>query len=94
MKKISMYILVFLLSLVVFIFGFQDKNSIEPNYLYQVYLDDEVLGVIESKDELEEYIDKECASIKEQYKVVTCSKCDFEEMTIVSTTRISCCAVD
>lgn len=32
--------------------------------------------------------------IKEQYKVVTCSKCDFEEMTLISTTSISCCPVD
>lgn len=69
MKKISIYILVLLLSAVVFILEFQDKNTIIPNYYYQVYLDDEVLGVIKSKDELEKYIDNEGSSIKEQYNV-------------------------
>lgn len=69
MKKISIYILVLLLSVIVFILEFQDKNTIIPNYYYQVYLDDQVLGVIKSKDQLEEYIDNEGSSIKEQYDV-------------------------
>lgn len=69
MKKIGMYFFVLLLSSVVFVLGFQEKNTLVPNYLYQVYLDDEVLGVIKSKSELENYIDNEGASIKEQYNV-------------------------
>lgn len=69
MKKLSMYILVLLLSATVFLLGFQDKNTIVPNYLYKVYLDDEVLGVIKSKKELENYIDTEGTHIKEQYGV-------------------------
>ena len=69
MKKISMIILVFLLSLVVYFFEFQDKSILQPNYLYQVYLDDEILGVIESKDELVSYIDREGIHIKEKYNV-------------------------
>lgn len=32
--------------------------------------------------------------VKERYKVVTCDNCDHEEMTLVSTTIISCCPVD
>lgn len=69
MKKLSMIILVLLLSAIVFLLGFQDKNTIVPNYFYQVYLDDEVLGIIKSKKSLEEYIDKEGTYIKEQYGV-------------------------
>lgn len=69
MKKLSMYILVLLLSAAVFLLGFQDKNTMVPNYLYKVYLDDEVLGIIKSKKELENYIDAEGSHIKEQYNV-------------------------
>lgn len=69
MKKIGIIILILLLSAIVFLFEFQDNITIVPNYYYQVYLDDEVLGVIESKDELEKYIDDEGSSIKEEYNV-------------------------
>src|SRR5574344_2108593 len=69
MKKIGIIILILLLSAIVFLFEFQDNITIVPNYYYQVYLDDEVLGVIKSKSELEEYIDNEGSSIKEEYNV-------------------------
>ena len=42
MKKISIWIIVFLFSLCVFVLEFQDKKILLPNYYYQVYLDDEV----------------------------------------------------
>ena len=69
MKKVSIWILIFLLSMGIFILGFRNKNNILPNYFYQVYLDDEVLGIINSKKELEEYIDRKGKTIKEEYKV-------------------------
>ena len=69
MKKIGLWFLVFLTSLCIIYLGMQNKKVLTPNYLYQVYLDDEVLGVIESKRELEEYIDKKGKTIKEEYNV-------------------------
>lgn len=69
MKKVGVYALVLLLSLAIFLLGFQEKNIEEPNYLYQVYLDDEILGVIKSKNELDSYIDNEGSTIKKKYKV-------------------------
>lgn len=69
MKKIGTFLFVSLLSVIVFLLGFQEKNNVIPNYYYKVYLDDEVLGIIDSKEKLEEYIDKKGANIKEKYKV-------------------------
>ncbi len=69
MKKISIWIIVFLFSLCIFGLGFQNKRILIPNYYYQVYLDDEVLGVIKSKEELEKYIDQKGKTIKEEYQV-------------------------
>lgn len=69
MKKISIWIIVILLSLCIFILEFQNKKNLIPNYYYQVYLDDEVLGVIKNKDELEKYIDQKGKTIKDEYKV-------------------------
>lgn len=64
-----MWLFVILLSSVVFLLGFNNKTNLEPNYLYQVYLDDQVLGVIKSKHQLEDYIDKQGSTIKERYNV-------------------------
>ena len=35
--------------------GFNYKKVAEPNYYYKVYMNNETLGVIKSKDELEKY---------------------------------------
>lgn len=69
MKKFSTIVLVILLSSVIFLLGFQTKNIEEPNTYYQVYLDDQVLGVIKSKEKLEKYIDTKGKYIKEKYNV-------------------------
>ena len=45
------------------------KNSGEPNNLYQVYLDGEVLGVIENREELLNMINDEQQDIRETYHV-------------------------
>lgn len=71
MKKISTVVLVFLLSCIIFVLGFEHKNSDIPNTYYQVYLDDQVLGTIKSKKKLEQYIDKKGKDIKEKYGVST-----------------------
>ena len=69
MKKIIAGFLVIILSCFVIFLGFDSKKNIEPHYYYQVYLDDQVIGVVRSKKELEKYIDEKGSSIKEKYGV-------------------------
>ena len=45
------------------------ENYEEPSYVYQVYLDGEKIGLLESKDELYDLINKEQKELKEQYNV-------------------------
>ena len=52
-----------------FSLGFNYNTQYEPNVYYQVYLEDEVLGVIRSKEELEKYIDDKGEDIKEKLGV-------------------------
>jgi len=61
-------ILCLLLSVIAITTGFT-KISDKPQTLYRVYLKGESLGLIESKRELEEYIDKEQDEIKKKYNV-------------------------
>lgn len=56
----------FVLILCLFCFGFKSN---EPNNYYKVYLDDEALGMIKSKTELENYIDKNGEKYKNMFKV-------------------------
>ena len=51
-----------------FIFSDARENA-EPKNLYQVYLDGEVIGVIESRDELLDLIDREQTFLKNKYGV-------------------------
>ena len=51
-----MYILVLLIGAGVFILQFSNNEKHIPNEFYQVYLDNEKIGVIKSKDELNKYI--------------------------------------
>ena len=69
MKKLALGLFVIALSALTIFLGIDTKKNIDPNYLYRVYLDDQVLGVIESKEKLEEYIDNQGSTIKEQYDV-------------------------
>ena len=65
MKKIGTYFLVIILSIIIFLFGFQVDSKKEPYTLYKVYLDDTYLGNIESKEELEDYINSQASVIRE-----------------------------
>lgn len=49
--------------------GFNYKKVAEPNYYYKVYMNNETLGVIKSKDELEKYINDNGEKYKKKYKV-------------------------
>ena len=71
MKKISLVLVTILLSTAVFLLGFNNKENLEPSTFYQIYLDDQILGVIKSKASLEKYIDEKGNSIKEKYNVDT-----------------------
>lgn len=65
MKKISTYFLIILLSAIVFLLGFDYNTSRQPHTYYQVYLDDELIGMIESKKELEDYINSQADTIRD-----------------------------
>ncbi|MBQ2946975.1 MAG: M23 family metallopeptidase [Bacilli bacterium] len=68
MKKISTYFFVILLSLIVFLLGFGHKTTRHPHTHYQVYLDSELIGLIESKKELEDYINSQATTIRNNIK--------------------------
>ena len=58
-----------LISIIVFFIGVKKKTEGIPNSLYKVYLNGKTIGLIESKQELLDLIDKEQTEIKEKYDV-------------------------
>lgn len=68
MKKIGTYLLVFILSIVIFLLGFNHDTSKQPGTYYNVYLDNELVGMIESKEELDEYINSQADTIRENIR--------------------------
>lgn len=70
MKK-GIIIVIALLSICIFVLGFNYKSGEQPNTYYQVYLDNEILGTIKSKKDLEKYIDKKGEYYKRKYNVKT-----------------------
>lgn len=68
MKKIGKYFLIVLSSVVIFLFGFDFKDNKQPNSLYRVYLDKELIGTIKSREELEDYINNQANVIRENLK--------------------------
>lgn len=68
MKKIGTYFLIFILSIIVFLLGFNYTSSIQPHTYYNVYLDSELMGMIESKQELEKYINSQADIIRDNVK--------------------------
>ncbi len=69
MKKLSIWVVMAILLSAVCVLGFGYKKSAEPNYYYQVYMDDDILGTVKSKTELENYIDENGKYYKNKYKV-------------------------
>ena len=67
LKKKSIIILIISIILIV-LFGFQYHRGIKAISLYKVYLDGEVIGIIESQEALEDYIDNQNTKYKEEYK--------------------------
>ena len=68
MKKVSTYLFIVIISIIVFLLGFDYKIAKQPNTYYQVYLDDELIGVIESKRELQDYINNQADVIRNNIK--------------------------
>ena len=71
MKKVLCGILVTILSVITFCLAYDYRDTKSPNSYYKIYLDDEVIGVIQSKAKLEKFIDAEGESIKNKYGVDT-----------------------
>ena len=73
MNKIKGFILSFLITALIGAFltmGYITEESFAmPGSIYQVYLDGEKIGLVESKDELYSLINKEQKEIKKEYNV-------------------------
>ena len=71
MKKLISYPILIIISLCIFFMGYNYKVSADPNIYYQVYLNGKSLGIIQSKTELEKYIDKKNNEFKKKFGVKT-----------------------
>lgn len=69
MKKFAIITLMILISISTFLLGFNYNVESVPNNLYQVYLDNKKIGIIESKEELEQLIDKRGEEYKNKFNV-------------------------
>ena len=69
MKKRSLYTFFIAILLInIFTVGYK-KFEQEPQTVYRVYLKGKSIGLIKSKKDLEEYIDKEQEHLKKKYQV-------------------------
>lgn len=70
MKKFGLFTIIVIITISLFAVGYDyNNNKSEPNSYYQVYLEKEILGVIKSKKELEDYIDKKGEYYKKKFNV-------------------------
>ncbi len=56
-------------AIIVFFVNFAHRYQLKPQEVYKVYLDGKVVGNINDKEELEEYINEEQKDLKEKYDV-------------------------
>lgn len=68
-KNTGFIIFAIILSFIIVIFQNSEQKSNEPILAYRVYLEGEDIGLIRSRDELEEYIDNQQEALKEKYNV-------------------------
>ena len=66
--SISNICLIVLLSMAIFLLGFNKSENRVPMDAYAVYLDGNKIGTISSKDDFEEYINEKEALLKERYQ--------------------------
>lgn len=70
MKKIIMIILLTISIIIITFFSMSyNKKNVEPQTYYKIYLNGQILGIINSKEELENYINIEQEHIKKIYNV-------------------------
>ena len=69
LKSLPFFISGLLLLSVLFVTGFTNKDEEPIQDVYQVYLDGKEIGIVKSKEELEDYIDKQQSVIKSKYNV-------------------------
>lgn len=69
MKKASSVFLIIILTICISYLSLGFKKKKEPNSYYQVYLNEEMIGVINSKEELDRYIDQKNNFYKEKFGV-------------------------
>ncbi len=69
MKKGVALVIIILVAIISILFGFNTYKKYSPNTYYKIYLGDEYQGMIESLDDLYDYINKNENEIKEQYGV-------------------------
>lgn len=67
--SISMIFLTIVVSLSVFLLGFNDSDKGIPQTVYNIYLDGKIIGTIESKESFEEHINLKEEQIKKQYQI-------------------------
>ncbi|MBE6138601.1 MAG: M23 family metallopeptidase [Firmicutes bacterium] len=69
MKKVLLVISMLLIASITAFFGFSNERNNQPQTFYQVYLDGELIGNIDSQKALEKYINNTQSYIKEKYNV-------------------------
>lgn len=69
MKKASTIVSIIMISLIIFVLGFDYKKGTMPNDYYQVYLNGDQIGTITSKDKLARHIDAEGNLLKNKFGV-------------------------
>lgn len=85
MKKVSMYFFIILLAGIVFLLGFNYNVSSKARTYYRVYLDDELIGLINSKEELEKYINSQADVIRQHVKEYDLK---LEAINLVNNTQV------
>lgn len=69
MKKVLTWIFCAIVTVGTIYLSFGYRKSSEPNTYYKVYLNSEELGIIRSKEELQDYINKKSSEYKKMYNV-------------------------
>lgn len=83
MKKALSTIGIIILSLIIFMLSYDYQVKAEPNTFYEVYLDGDMIGVIRSKRELENYINDKNEEYKDKYdtnKIYSPNGLDIEKI--------------
>lgn len=81
---------------IVFFVNFANRYQLKPKEVYKVYLDGKVVGNVNDKEELEEYINEEQKDLKEKYDVdkvyipdgVDIQKCTTYEKEVLTAKQV------